>query len=186
MKKILLLTAVVVLIGASVFAQVPSKPFSLYVGGGMNLPTSPDNTFKSAYKTGYHGMVGIGLGSMPMMQFVGKAELYSFPSDVSGLGDFSSLMFGADVRFSMGVPAAPARPFVFGGGGLAHVKIGESNAGGFTIPSASDNNFYYNVGAGLEFNASPSMKLFVQTKYVGVHSGGDNLSFIPITVGLKF
>ncbi len=186
MKKIVLLTAMIVLIAAGAFAQVPSKPFSLYVGGGMNMPTSPDGTFKSAYKTGYHGMAAIGLGSMPMMQFVGKAEYFSFASDASGLGDFTSMLFGADVRFSLGVPAAPAKPFLFGGGGLAHSKVGETTVGSLTFPSASDNNFYYNIGGGLEFNAGPSLKLFVQTTYVAIHSNGDNLSFVPITVGLKF
>lgn len=186
MKKIVLLTAMIVMIGAGAFAQVPSKPFNLYAGAGMNMPTSPDGTFKSAYKTGYHGMAAIGLSSMPMMQLVGKVGYFNFASNESGLGNFSAVTFGADARFSFGVPAAPARPFAFAGGGLAHLTVGESSFGAFSVPSVSDNKFYYNVGAGLEFNASPTLKLFVQSTYVGVHSNGESLSFVPLTVGIKF
>ncbi len=186
MKKIALLTAMLVVIAASAFAQVPSKPFSIYVGGGLSFPVSPDSTFKTLYKTGYHGLVGLGFGTMPIMQFVAKAELHSFSADASDLGNFTVLMFGADVRFAFGVPAAPIKPFVLGGGGLAHVKVGESTIGSITIPSASENKFYYNIGGGVEFNAGSTLKLFVQARYVGFKADEENYAFIPVSVGLKF
>ena len=132
MKKVFLTFAFVALMAVGASAQMPSSPVSLYVGGALSLPQSPDN-FSDTYKTGYHGFAGIGYSFVPKLQVIGKIEYntFSFDFDNSGFSGLSDggtqnlLMFGADGRFSLGVPAAPFKPFVFAGGGLASVSVSD-------------------------------------------------------------
>ena len=97
-------------------------------------PNSPDD-FSEAYKTGFHGSVGVGFAVMPKMQLVGKVELHRFAVDfdadplmaaenISG-GNNNLLMFGADARYSLSVPAAPIKPFLLGGIGLARISASD-------------------------------------------------------------
>ncbi|MCK4632548.1 MAG: outer membrane beta-barrel protein [candidate division Zixibacteria bacterium] len=198
MKKILLTLIVLIGFALSANAQVPT-PFSFYAGGALSMPASPEG-FDAGWKTGWHGMLGAGYKVMPSFQVMGKAEYHTFgleSSDMGGIegGDYKVLMFGADGRFNINMPAAPVAPFVFGGVGLANMKLSE-----FTGPSGTElatallnatspedqNKMYYNVGAGFELKTGPSLKLFAQVRYVGIQTEGDAMAFIPITLGLRF
>ena len=195
MKKMILCVAA--LMALSPFASAQSGvPFSLYGGGLLSIPNSPDG-FKDSYKNGYHLMLGIGLKTMPMMQLVGKAEYHRFGANYSGMsgladGGENIALYGVDLRFSPGAPAIPFRPFVFGGGGLASVRYNQftgsdplatavANAG---LPT-DESKFFYNFGGGLEVKFAPMVSLFAQVRYVNVSTEGQKTSFIPITVGLK-
>jgi len=197
MKKSILTAVCIIVFALSVSAQAPA-PFSLYAGGALSLPNAPDG-FKDTFKTGYHGLVGLGYKMGPGFQLVGKVEYHKFSYDfgyvgISGVdgGDSKLWMFGGDGRFAFGLPAAPIKPFAFAGAGIANIK--QSDFGGnLTLASSitpsfpeSQNKAYYNLGAGVEFKAGPSFNLFVQGRYVSIATEGDNTTFIPITVGLKF
>ncbi len=195
MKKSLLAMICVVVFALSVSAQV-SAPFSLYAGGALSLPSAPDG-FKDSFKTGYHGLIGLGYKMGPGFQLVGKAEYHKFAFDFAGLsgvdgGDSKMWMFGGDGRFALGLPAAPVKPFVFGGVGIANIK--QSDFGGnLSLASSltpsfpeSQNKVYYNFGGGVELKTGPGFCLFVQGRYVSIATEGNSTSFIPITVGLKF
>ncbi len=195
MKKALLTVVCMVVFVFGVSAQVPA-PFSLYVGGALSLPNAPDD-FKNSFKTGYHGLVGLGYKMGPGFQLVGKAEYHNFSfdfADLSGLegGNSRVWMFGGDGRLALGLPAAPIRPFGFVGLGIANVKRSEFD-GPLTLTAAlndalpdAQNKVYYNIGGGVELKFGPSLNLFVQGRYVSVATEGDNTTFVPITVGLKF
>lgn len=198
MKKALLVLGVLVLFAMSASAQMPSKPFNLYAGGGMSMPLSPDG-FKDMQKTGYHGMVGIGFNVMPALQVVGKAEYHSLAadhsiyslmlstaeSDISG-GTFTPLMFGADARYSFSLPAAPVTPFVLGGLGMARLSFSDVEFTGGTMMFESQTKMYWNVGGGFEFKAGPSASLFVEARYVSIATDGDSIGMLPISLGIKF
>lgn len=198
MKKVLLTVALVFALAAAVSAQVPS-PFSFYVGGAVSVPQSPDG-FKETYKTGYHGFAGVGYSFVPKMQLVGKIEYNTFAFDWDnsgwpGLDDGGSqklLMFGADARFSFGVPAAPFKPFLFGGGGFANVKTDEFSGTDMVLATSVNSSLedqtkaYFNVGAGADFKMGPAMSFFAQVRYVSVATEGDAATFIPLSLGLKF
>ncbi|TET93850.1 MAG: hypothetical protein E3J26_05600, partial [Candidatus Zixiibacteriota bacterium] len=168
MKKPLLTAVCVIAFAFGVSAQVPA-PFSLYAGGALSLPNAPDD-FKDSFKTGYHGLVGLGYKMGPGFQLVGKAEYHKFAFDFAGLsgvdgGDNKMWMFGGDGRLAFGLPAAPIKPFVFGGVGLASIKY-DDIGGNLTLATElndalpdAQNKVYYNIGAGVELKFGPSFNL---------------------------
>ena len=195
MKKFILCAVLLVSFASWASAQAP-VPFSVYGGGLLSIPNSPSD-FKDSYKNGYHLMGGIGMKTLPMTQLVGKVEYHHFGADYapsSGLADGGEniLLFGADLRFAVGAPAAPFKPFIFAGGGLANVRYSPFTG---TDPLATavanaalpgdQSKFYYNIGGGLEFKFAPMVNLFVQARYVSVSTDYQKTSFIPITVGLR-
>ncbi len=195
MKKLLFTTLFVLVFALGAMAQIPS-PFSFYAGGALSLPNNPDG-FKDTHKTGFHGMVGMGYKVGPGFQMVGKAEYHKFPFNFEGLdgvsgGSANMWLFGADGRFALGLPAAPVKPFVFAGAGLASVKQSDftgniSLVSSLSVPLSEDQNkMYYNVGAGVEFKSGPGFSFFAQARYVNVATDVEHTVFIPITFGIKF
>jgi opacity protein-like surface antigen len=197
MKKLLtpLTVAVVFLLASSICSQVP---FSIYGGGFMSFPSSPGG-FKSEYKNGFHGMVGLGLKSAPGLQLVPKIEYHKFGRDYS-FGNLSGVdggseaiwLFGADLRLGPHLPGSPIKPYALAGIGLARVTYAQFAGINSTLVDDlnahlpnSKSPFYYNLGGGLEFAFLPEINLFVQARYVSVATGGGGSKFVPITVGVK-
>ena len=195
MKKLLFLIGAVALLATAVSAQAP-VPFSIYAGGLVSIPNSPSE-FKDAYKDGYHGLLGLGLKTMPMTQLVAKIEYHKFaydqPSGSTMSGGAQNIwLFGADLRIAMGAPALPFKPYILAGGGLAKITYGEftgtdqlATAVANSSLASDQNKFYYNLGAGLEFKCAPMIDLFAQARYVSISTDNTKTSFIPITVGFK-
>jgi hypothetical protein len=200
MKKLFLALIILIAFGVSASAQIPT-PFSLYAGGAISLPQSPSG-FKDGYKNGLSGMIGFGWKLMPNLQAVAKAELHSFKVDFDQQGLATSYpaltggtnnmwMFGVDGRYSLGLPAAPIKPFVIGGLGLA--SISQTDFAGDPLATSlnavmptSQSKMYWNIGAGVELKGTPLMGLFAQVRYVSVATDGEASNFVPITLGLKF
>jgi len=184
MKKILFTIGLIVIFAACASAQV-SKPFAAYVGGGISLP---NGDFGDLYKNGYHGLAGVGFNVAPMMQLMAKGEYHMFSpdGDVDG-GDFKWLMVGADLRFSPSMPMAPIKPFGIAGLGFANLNVSDMNTPLLgTVSFESQTDLYYELGAGVEFAAGPSMSFFAMARYVNVNTDGNASKYIPVTVGLKF
>lgn len=194
MKKVLLVGGILILFALCVSAQVPSKPFSIYAGGGLSLPSAPQK-FKDGHKTGFHGLAGIGVNAAPFIQMVGKVEYQSFSKDwgelypgvnVSG-GKRELWMYGADLRFGVNVPAAPIKPFLLGGIGWAYISERDiPSAAGFSyLTPKNATEFYFNIGGGIELKGGPFFGLFLQGRYINIKAEGDNLVLIPVTLGIK-
>ena len=200
MKNSLLVVAAVLLFAAAASAQV-SSPVSLYVGGAVSLPQSPES-FSETYKVGFHGSVGLGYKLMPSLQVVGKVEYHRFAVDfesnpalaaeeISG-GHNNLLMYGADTRLGLNVPAFPLKPYLLGGIGFARLSATEFDGSSSLVTSLNDaqteaqTKFYYNVGAGIALSSGPLFGLFAQVRYVSVATDEESSSFVPITLGLKF
>ena len=195
MKKIILTTALLLVFSVSAMAQVPSKPFSIYINGGVSLPQSPDG-FKDAYKMGFHGNAGLGFSVMPTMQLVGKLGYHYFGPDKSEMGDtdldggtFTVITYGVDLRISLGAPLVPIKPFGFGGIGMASMKVGDITSSVLdTSPEISETKYYFNFGGGIEFKSGPLMS-FIQASYTGISVDDistERIVMIPISLGIKF
>lgn len=196
MKKFWMVLALLICFTAVASAQV-SSPMSVYAGGALSVPAGGD-FFKNAFKTGYHGWVGVGMSTAPRMSLIGKIEYTSFSSEAAGLlgttgGTEKILMFGVDGKFSLGLPAAPIKPFLFGGLGMANVKQDDFSNSNSLITSAlnttvieSETKFYFNVGAGLDLFSGPAFSIFAQAKYVSIATTGASTQFIPFSIGARF
>lgn len=183
MRKIILVVAVMLVFASGAFAQAPAKPFDVFLGGGVGFPSSP-SMFSDGWKMGFHGLGGLDI-NLPMLKITGKAEYHTFPfdwgdADGSGLA-LRALMIGADVKYAFGVPAAPAKPFVMGGLGMANVTFSDLESGAMTVSFEDETKLYFEIGGGVEFN-----KFFGMIRYVNIATSGESTAFIPISVGIKF
>ena len=200
MKKLLIISSILLVFAVGASAQVPGKPFTIYAGGGITLPNSPDG-FKELYKMGFNGMGALAFKIHPMFDLVGKVEyhyfsmdkekaaaMYAFTGDPSG-GSLSTILFGLDARFAPSLPAAPIKPYVFAGLGMAKMSAKEIEVPiiGTIEPYPDKTKMYLNFGAGLDFQ-----NFFIQARYLRIASpseddaNDDPLVSIPISVGLKF
>ena len=192
MRNAILILGIVLLFAMSASAQAP-QPFSIYGGGAVSMPTSPEG-FDAGWKMGWHGWAGFGYKFMPKMQVVGKFEYHTFGSDLGlvGLegGNANFTLFGADARWTFDVPNSPIKPFCFGGAGMAHLAWSEYTGalaaalGDPQIPA--QDKMYWNFGAGCDIKGGPVWSFFVQAKYVSVATDGSAMAFIPVSLGVKF
>ncbi len=199
MKKLIILAVCIFALTATASAQVPSSPVKLYAGGLFSLPQGPD-AFNDAFNTGFHGFVGVGKDLSPMFQLVGKVEYHSFGFnfDDAGInnadgGSLNAWLFGADARISPSLPAAPIKPFIFGGVGFASVKQSEFESSDLSLATSlnqttgtSSTDLFFNVGVGADLFSTPAMTIFAQGKYVSIQTEGDATSIIPISLGVRF
>lgn len=203
MKKSFAIIFVLGLFALGVSAQVPSKPFNIYAGGGLTITSSPQS-FKDRYKLGYHFSGGLGIKVAPFTQVIGKVEYHSIVRDwqdirtldyisdnsISG-GTRQIWLFGLDARIGADAPMVPIKPFIIGGVGLAYSCETDITT---SLPVSqissqlydSQTKFYLNVGGGLDFSAGPIFTMFIEGRYLNIQQDGDNLILIPISLGVKF
>jgi hypothetical protein len=74
------------------------------------------------------------------------------------------------------------RPYLIGGVGLYNRKLTGDDVLG---DPESETDFGINAGAGFDFVAG-SVGLFVEGRFHSVFSDPENMSFIPITIGVRF
>lgn len=174
------------LLGAALAASVGAAPavaqgaeFSL--GGGLTLPLG---NFDDAAKLGWHGMGAVSFvpENLPVgFQIDGS---FSRLSDESPADIQSQLIYGTgNVIYKFKVAEdTKFRPYLIGGGGVYNV-----DAKGDDVPSGVESvtKFGLNAGAGFDFKAG-SAGVFLEGRFHNVFTEGDNLNFIPFTVGVRF
>jgi len=193
----------------SVSAQVPSKPFNVYLGGGLSVPSGNSS---DSYKTGFNAFDRIGFKTMPRVELLLGADIHSNGLDKQSFvtmlnsspsytgvtsvegGTAVSILFAGDLKLNLGIPAAPFNPYAMAGGGVASSRsadlvIRSTNAllDGTRIPN-SQTKAFYELGGGLEFSHS-----FVQVKYVGIIDAtamvigiSSSPNILAISGGVKF
>ena len=151
--------------------------FSL--GGGVAIPLG---TYDEAVKIGWQGPAAVSFvpgGSPVGIRIDGN---YSQFSDETPLDVKSQVMYGtvnAVYRFSAS-EGARLRPYLIGGAGVYH-----SRASGSDAPDGSTTKPGVNLGAGFDF-ATGGASLFLEGRWHNVFLEGDNLKFLPITLGVRF
>lgn len=188
MKKatsVLLSLAVVASIGSSAVVQAQvSNPVKFTVFGGAALPVGDT---KTDLKTGYSVGGAVDLRA-PLSSLGVRGELvYSSldAKDTGGLGSASMNDFGgnANVVFWLPNPGSPLTAYLTGGPSYSHLTA-KATAGNVT-QSVSDNQWGFNVGAGIDFALS-GLSTRLDVRYRRLSSDGGPTQYIPITFGVTF
>jgi hypothetical protein len=159
--------------------------FSL--GGGVGVPLG---TFDDEAKLGWHGLAAVSFvpSGWPVgIQIDGQYQQFSL--DDAAFPGFS----GLKNRFIMGTgnivfkfktsEESTFRPYLIGGGGVYNSKVTGSDDPGDVLPGG-ETKFGINAGAGFDFKAG-AIGLFVEGRFHDVFTSGENLKFIPITLGIR-
>lgn len=178
-KAIATLTAGMLLSAPALRAQ--GAEFAL--GGGVGIPLG---TFDDAVKTGWHGLAAVSFvpNGWPVgIQIDGQYQQYKFDGSTS-LKDRLIMGTGNIVFKFKSSEESRVRPYLIGGGGVYNVKATGTNDLG-TLVEGGVTKFGLNAGAGFDFKAG-SVGLFLEGRFHDVFTSGENLKFIPITLGIRF
>ena len=155
--------------------------FSL--GGGVGIPL--DN-FDDFAKTGWHGLAAISFvptGWPVGIQIDGQYQQYKFDGSSSLKERF--LMGTGNLVFKFKTSEESTfRPYLIGGAGVYNFKATGTNDVGQNL-EGGQTKFGLNAGAGFDIKTS-GIGLFLEGRFHDVFSSGQNLKFIPITVGIRF
>jgi Outer membrane protein beta-barrel domain len=174
------------MLGAVLMVSVGAAPavaqgaeFSL--GGGLTLPLG---NFDDAAKLGWHGTGAVSYVPPNLPVGFEIDGTFSRLSDETPLDVKSQLIYGTgNVVYKFKVAEDTRfRPYLIGGGGVYNL-----DAKGDDVPSGVESvtKFGLNAGAGFDFKAGAA-GVFVEGRFHNVFTEGDNTSFIPFTVGVRF
>lgn len=142
-------------------------------------------SFDTAFDTGYgvHGAVGHAWGGFRLEGEVSyrKNDLDTF--DVTNVtlagigsfdnigtfdagGDLSALGFMANAWYDFN-PGSPWRPFLGGGLGVARISINDATIVGIPLADDDDWVFAYQLGAGIGFEATPTITISLGYRFFG-------------------
>jgi outer membrane protein with beta-barrel domain len=183
-KGVAVLTVGMLLAAPSLKAQ--GVEFGL--GGGIGVPLG---TFDDEAKLGWHGLAELSFvpNGWPVgIQFDGSYQQFSV-DDAAAPAGFS----GLKRRFLMGTgnivfkfkssEESTFRPYLIGGAGVYNTKLtGQDDPS--DILGGGTTDFGLNAGVGFDFKAGGA-GLFVEGRFHDVFTDGENLKFIPITLGIR-
>ncbi|MEO7138280.1 MAG: outer membrane beta-barrel protein [Gemmatimonadales bacterium] len=174
--------ALAMLVGASA-ARAQGAEFSL--GGGASIPLS---TFGDFAKTGFNGMVAVSFApsSFPLgIQIDGMYQRLKNEDIIPG-GRSSQIIQGTGnliYKFKTSEEST-FRPYLIAGAGIYNFKqvSGSDVAGPGEGNTGTD--FGLNGGAGFDFKTG-GIGLFLEGRFHNVFTSGENVKFIPITLGIR-
>ncbi len=173
MKRHLTLACVALaLMATSTAAQTRAH---LSFGGGI---TQPSGDFGDVAKLGWHGLASIGV--FPGWEPFGFQGVAFYGENKFEVGGGKAKLFGAlaELRFNLRT-GAPFTPYLTAGGGLVNVKA--TGGGG----SSSETNGALEGGIGVSYLGAGNVGVFVEARYVNVFDSGPDLTFVPLTAGLR-
>lgn len=164
------------------------------VGGGLSIPLADfaDEDAGGA-ETGYHGAAHVGFqggANLPVgFRIDGMYQRYSLSADALGSDDFDvnyQLLSGsANVVYAFATSEQTRfRPYLIGGGGIYNLDVKGDDADDLGFEGDAT-KFGINAGAGFNF-AFGNVGLFLEGRFHNVFTEGENTSFVPITLGLRF
>jgi hypothetical protein len=155
------------------------------LGGGVGLPLG---SFDDAAKTGWHGLAAVSFvpNGWPVgIQIDGQYQQYKFDGSTS-LKDRFLIGTGNLVFKFKSSEESKVRPYLIGGGGVYNIKAtGTNDLGTLVDTENSLTKFGLNAGAGFDFKAGGA-GLFIEGRFHDVFTEGEDVKFIPITVGIRF
>ena len=168
---------VLVLVALAAPARAQS-PVSVGVAGGVSLPSGD---FGDAANTGWHALGTIGVSTL--MQPLGlrlDVAYNRFPEDAATPAGVKRVHFAVtsgtlNVTYRLPMTNSPLSPYVIAGLGAYHTSCSDS------LTCEGSTHFGWNGGLGLNI-AALGLRPFLEARY---HSTKD-LSFIPLTLGLRF
>jgi Outer membrane protein beta-barrel domain len=159
------------------------------LGGGVGVPLGD---FDDDSKMGWHGLAELSFvpeGWPVGIQFDGSYQQFAL-DDAAAPPGFSDLktrvMLGtANIVFKFKSSDETAiRPYLIGGPGIYNSKLTGADDPD-DILGGGTTDFGLNAGAGFDFKAG-SLGLFIEGRFHNVMRDGEDLQFIPVTLGLRF
>ena len=150
--------------------------FQIGAAAGVAIPTGD---FADSNKMGYN--VTLAVGVRPAYAPVGvrlEAAYNQFGFEGGG-GNVNVPAFTGNLIF--GLPVATFSPYVIGGAGLYRVGVDLDGA-----DNVAENHFGFNIGGGIKIPISRSFETFIEARYNRVSIDGENIAFVPITIGVLF
>ena len=179
MKRSLFVAALVgvAFVPFAAHAQINAvKPVSIGIAAGASLPTSD---LSDVAQTGWNvtGTVGLNPTMIPLgIRIDGAYNRYGLKDGVDGHLAVTSVTGNLVYKF----PSVSLSPYAIGGAGWCHLE-GSVTA----IGSDSENDFCWNVGAGISMPLS-GFNTFIEARYNQIQQDGFSSKFIPITFGVMF
>lgn len=178
-KAVAALTAGMLLSAPALRAQ--GAEFSL--GGGLGIPLG---NFDDQAKMGWMGLGAVSFvpnGSPVGIQIDGQFQQYK----LDGGGDLKDRMLIGTGNIVYKIKTSEDsrfRPYLIGGGGVYNLKTTGTVTPG-TLFEGGVTKFGINAGAGFDFKAGAA-GLFLEGRFHDVFTTGENVKFIPITLGIRF
>ncbi len=184
MLKALTAVAMATALTASTAHAQNSMPVSFGVGGGVNLPLS---NFKDVAKLGFQGtaLVAFAPENLPVgFRVDGTYQQNKYDNDFAaafGDGKWQTIYGTANVVYTFQTAeTSRIHPYLIAGGGVYNLKDKPDVGTG-----ASDTKFGVNAGAGFDM-AAGGATVFLEGRFHNIFVSGNNQSFVPITLGVKF
>jgi opacity protein-like surface antigen len=165
--------AVVVLTVLCASSRLEAQSTRLLLGGGVGIPVG---VYDDVVKLGWHGTAGVSFQPRGLPVGLQIDGTYAQFSDESPLDIKNQLIYGtadARLRFSS---SPGSQPYIIGGVGVYNSKATGSDA-----LEDSSTDFGINLGAGFDFGTA----FFLEARWHNVFLDGDNLKFIPLTLGVR-
>lgn len=190
--------------GSSALAQGKKSEFT--VGGGLSLLLTPDSV-KDFYNTGFQGVAGFGFKIMSHLLVGGSLSYNNFGLDKTALlesvgtpsgsnidivgGTINLVEILAVVKYYFLSNEKSPNIYLLGGPGLSWGRISEvtvliPNQKPFTQNSETDTNFTLAGGLGVRFRVGANTNLFIEGRYSALISGGEDLTYVPLKIGVIF
>lgn len=173
-------------------------------GGGLTFPSSPG--FDNRWKTGRHGLVGIGIRATRIFEIIAQIEAHGLGVEdyiraydsiyPSNGGQFDAYMFGIVGRvnlhmlnFRLGSGDSKSSPRLYLQLELGGARTSMSDielTGAEKLPSSENTDFYMGIGACLEVFIFKKTRLFIQGRYINIATAAGDILILPVTFGVRF
>jgi hypothetical protein len=165
-----------IIVAAAADLSAQGVQFSL--GGGVGIPLG---TFDEVVKMGWQGTAGLSFASPALPIGVQVDGTFAQFSDETPLDVKSQQIYGTAnaVYHFQSSPTTRFQPYVIGG-----VGVYNSKASGDDAPEGSTTKAGINLGAGFDLKTGGA-GLFLEARWHNVFLEGDNLKFLPITLGVR-
>jgi hypothetical protein len=159
--------------------QLHAQSTRIFLGGGLGIPLG---TYDDVVKMGWEGTAGVSFQPRGFPLGIQVDGSYAQFSDETPLDIKSQLIYGTvDAIYRFGVsPGNRFQPYLVGGTGVYNSKaIGDDALEGSTTKPG------VNLGAGFDVGTGGTA-LFLEARWHDVFLEGDDLKFVPITLGVRF
>jgi hypothetical protein len=185
MRRIWYAIVVLNLLAAAVAAQ-PGLGLNLYGGGGISFPSSD---LSDIGKTGYNGLVAVGISMVPSIETAARFAYNSFPVKEGGSDKFTVSEYGVDIRANLAAPGFNFRPYALIGGGFAKYNFPTTLPAGILDGALKGiepkTKLFYCFGGGIKVNALPKVNFFLELRYTKLAAFDKNFDYLPLSAGLN-
>ncbi len=200
MTKFFVTLSILAIFTTACIAQEVESPVTLYVNGGLAIPTNPQS-FSDYWNMGFDVGGGLGYAFTPSVALTASFDYNRFGLNadkfgVSGYGisitggEASILTFMGNAKLSVPLESSPVTPYMLAGAGVFHLSINDVNVSGYgsslTMSSDSETDFAVQFGAGIDIQAAEKTSLFLQIGYGLGFTKGDKTGEFPLKAGVAF